>query len=75
MSQRQFLPLDEDSMDIEREFNLSEMSAMDYLKQVKFERKTIPQVVTVHPMVNPQLEASPEQHPEVRSKVRLVKQL
>jgi gem associated protein 2 len=52
MSQRQFLPLDEDSMDIEREFNLENMSAMDYLKQVRFERKTIPQVVTVHPMVN-----------------------
>ena len=52
MSQRQFLPLDEDSMDTDREFNLNEMTAMEYLKQVRFERRTIPQVVTVHPMVS-----------------------
>ena len=52
MSQRQFLPVDEDSMDTDREFNLNEMTAMDYLKQVRFERRTIPQVVTVHPMVS-----------------------
>lgn len=50
MSQRQFLPLDEDSLDSELEYNLSTMSAMDYLKQVRFERKNIPQVVTVHPL-------------------------
>lgn len=50
MSQRQFIPLDEDSLDCEREFDLTKMSAMDYLKGVRFERKTIPQVVTVHPL-------------------------
>lgn len=52
MTQRQFLPLDEDSIDTEREFDLNSMSAMEYLKQVRFERKTIPQVVTVHPMMS-----------------------
>jgi hypothetical protein len=66
MSQRQFLPVDEDSMDTEREFNLNEMSAMDYLKQVRFERKTIPQVVTVHPMVNSDAGSSTGNHSEVR---------
>ena len=52
MAQRPFLPVDEDSLDneIEREFDLDKMSANDYLKQVIFERKKIPQVVTVHPM-------------------------
>lgn len=52
MSQRQFLPLDEDSIDCEREFDLSTMSAISYLKQVRLERKKIPQVVTVHPLRN-----------------------
>lgn len=47
MSQRLFIPLDEDSLDCEREFDLTKMSAMEYLKGVRFERKTIPQIVTV----------------------------
>ena len=51
MSQKQFLPIDDDSLDAcEQEFDLSTMSATDYLKQVRFERKKIPQVVTVHPL-------------------------
>lgn len=58
MSQRQFLPLDEGSHDCEQEFNLISMSAMDYLKQVRFERKKIPQVVTVHPLRNSEAIAS-----------------
>ena len=51
MSQRQFFPFEEDSIEIEREFNLATMSANDYLKQVRLQRKRIPQVVTVHPLI------------------------
>jgi Survival motor neuron (SMN) interacting protein 1 (SIP1) len=50
--------LDEDSLESEREFDLSAMSAMDYLKQVRSERKKIPQVVTVHPLRESEASAS-----------------
>lgn len=60
MSQRQCLPIDDSSSDNEQDFDLSNMSALDYLKQVRFERKTIPVVVTVHPMVSTPI-APPEQ--------------
>lgn len=51
MSQRQCLPLD-DSSDSEQElkFDLTNMDSTTYLKQVRNERKKIPQIVTVHPM-------------------------
>lgn len=47
MSQRLFIPFDEDSIENEQEFNLISMTALDYLKQVRFERRKIPQVVSV----------------------------
>jgi hypothetical protein len=51
MSQRQCLPVDDDDSPMsDEEFDLSKMSAIDYLKQVRFERRKIPQIVTVHPM-------------------------
>lgn len=47
MSQRLFIPFDEDSIENEQEFNLISMTALDYLRQVRFERRKIPQVVSV----------------------------
>lgn len=70
MSQRQCLPLD-DSSENEQEFDLSSMSAIEYLKQVRYERKTIPQVVTVHPMVNLQA-AEPTELDEVEKFIKNV---
>lgn len=66
MSQRQFLPLDEDSRECDQEFNLTTMSAIDYLKQVRFERKKIPQVVTVHPLRDSEASSSSDQQQEVK---------
>lgn len=54
MSQRQFLPLDEDSREpVDQEFNLTTMTPAEYLRQVRFERKNIPQVVRVAPLRDP----------------------
>lgn len=69
MSQRQFIPLDEDSLDCEREFDLTKMTAMDYLKGVRFERKILPQVVTVHPFQSQEASEHTTQS-ESSSKVR-----
>ncbi|CRL03075.1 CLUMA_CG016533, isoform A [Clunio marinus] len=55
MSQRQCLPVD-DSSDSDHEFDLTKMTALDYLKKVRCERKKIAQVVTVHPMRNGECE-------------------
>lgn len=68
MSQRQFLPLDEDSIEVEQEFDLHRMTAVMYLKQVRFERKMIPQVVTVHPLIRsePTFAAVSESKQEVK---------
>lgn len=59
MSQRQCLPIDDDSSESEQEFDLSKMSAIDYLKQVRYERKKLPPIVTVHPMTTNQDEEEP----------------
>lgn len=49
MSQRQFFSIsDDDDDDDDVEFNLSTMSAMDYLKCVRLERKQIPEIVTIN---------------------------
>lgn len=57
--QRQFLPLDEDSREpIDQEFNLSTMTPESYLKQVRLERKNIPQVVRVAPLCSERTEES-----------------
>lgn len=64
MSQRQCLPIDDSSSDTEQEFDLSKMSALEYLKKVRFERKNIPMVVTVHPMLSSQI-SDPEPQSEV----------
>ncbi|KAG5677306.1 hypothetical protein PVAND_007075 [Polypedilum vanderplanki] len=48
MSSRQCLPIDEDSSsDSELNFNLEEISALKYLKQVRSERKKIPKIVSI----------------------------
>lgn len=72
MSQRQFLPLPDDvgSSDSEHEFDLSNMSALEYLKQVRFERRKIPEVVTIQ---NNYTKSTSEQHQEVGSQSKLRK--
>lgn len=66
MSQRQCLPVNDNadaSPESEQEFELLNMSAVNYLKQVRFERRKIPQIVTVHPLVTstePQVPVEPE---------------
>lgn len=50
MSQRQCLPLDEDeddqSTDSEMDYDVSQLSALKYLKKVRNERRRIPQIVS-----------------------------
>ena len=48
MSQRQCLPIDneESSKDSEFNFDLGQLSALEYLKKVRSGRKKLPQIVT-----------------------------
>jgi hypothetical protein len=47
MSQRQCLPVDEDeSTDSELNFDLSNISAAEYLRKVRSERKKVAEIVT-----------------------------
>lgn len=47
MSQRQFFSISDDEEECDAEFDLSTMTAMDYLKRVRYERKQIQEIVTV----------------------------
>lgn len=60
MSQRQCLPLDEESSASDQDFDMDNDSAAKYLKKVISQRNRIPQIVSVAPMmVHREIEESP----------------
>lgn len=74
MSQRQCLPLDEDdednddqSSDDEMEYDVTQLSAIKYLKKVRSERNRIPEIVTSS-SIPPQIEI-PTSSSEMKQKV------